>query len=669
MALSFLEYTQLQGDQVVIVPNGTYQGTDTVQINTAHPATAGPYEGWLILKAETQGEVIVDLTPPASTLTGTLSSSNGQNGRITWGPNASRIMFVGFQFKNGLMDVNATKNSTDNIVFWYCTFGPFTPARWISYHSDTANPQNGYYRGARLLDGFWVDSAKFLGCDFLSTGTALGAASITNLVIQGCDFIGPFDHGGFDNIIHPNAFSSYMGNSNVQILDTTMRGRCNFADNNAAAGTAGGQCSNIAIRRFINISNVLPNQFISLKPSDPRGIFGVMEDCYIWDPDNPTQQSRVDYVDSTSDFNAPYNQTPSRINVSDGNNVNYMTAFPGYPNSIGVNDYMTLWRNDNPYENWNDNDYFSWPEPTDPVPEIGEIVPTVHAQAVSSATSTTYTTASFTATLSNEVLIGVLVCRGSGTPSVPTSIAGDSITGAVQVADTLFNTVATPVFRLCVWRATGTGAAGTVTITLPGSGATALHHAVIECDGASGSDFIIQTDGAAEESKVTTDLDLATFGAGSNATIVFAAHDNSGSAMSAGAAPWEELGTATTDTSPQSRLSVFFNVGNDTTPDVTWTTSRDYGAIALELEATNSGTLQFGAEFPIGTNSYNSFNGVGSAVTTTATMSFSAGFTNVPDAAPPAVTGTTTTQTYITGRGQSRTKIRKAAVKPPSSLT
>jgi hypothetical protein len=110
-------------------------------------------------------------------------------------------------------------------------------------------------------------------------------------------------------------------------------------------------------------------------------------------------------------------------------------------------------------------------------------------------------------------------------------------------------------------------------------------------------------------------------------------------------------------------------VGNDTTPDVTWTTSRDYGAIALELEATNSGTLQFGAEFPIGTNSYNSFNGVGSAVTTTATMSFSAGFTNVPDAAPPAVTGTTTTQTYITGRGQSRTKIRKAAVKPPSSLT
>jgi hypothetical protein len=56
-------------------------------------------------------------------------------------------------------------------------------------------------------------------------------------------------------------------------------------------------------------------------------------------------------------------------------------------------------------------------------------------------------------------------------------------------------------------------------------------------------------------------------------------------------------------------------------------------------------------------------------VTTTATMSFSAGFTNVPDAAPPAVTGTTTTQTYITGRGQSRTKIRKAAVKPPSSLT
>ena len=38
----------MRGDQVVVVPNGTYRGGE---VNAAHPATSGPLKGWLVLVA------------------------------------------------------------------------------------------------------------------------------------------------------------------------------------------------------------------------------------------------------------------------------------------------------------------------------------------------------------------------------------------------------------------------------------------------------------------------------------------------------------------------------------------------------------------------------------------------------------------------------------------
>src|SRR2546429_195751 len=74
------------GDQAVTVPSGTYTGGT---VNTAHPATAGPYKGWLVLVAQTRGGVTVDL-----------STTN-----LTLGPSTSRVLFVGFKFVNGMFVV------------------------------------------------------------------------------------------------------------------------------------------------------------------------------------------------------------------------------------------------------------------------------------------------------------------------------------------------------------------------------------------------------------------------------------------------------------------------------------------------------------------------------------------------------------------------------------
>src|SRR5437762_246831 len=74
------KYISLAGDQAVVVPNGTYApGT----VTTAHPETSGPYKGWLVLVAESPGDVVVDLSKD----------------HLTLEAGTSRVLFVGFKFQ------------------------------------------------------------------------------------------------------------------------------------------------------------------------------------------------------------------------------------------------------------------------------------------------------------------------------------------------------------------------------------------------------------------------------------------------------------------------------------------------------------------------------------------------------------------------------------------
>jgi hypothetical protein len=55
---NIVDYIRQPGDQVIDVPDGTYRGGD---VSAPHDATDGPYNGWLVLRAETKGGVVVDL--------------------------------------------------------------------------------------------------------------------------------------------------------------------------------------------------------------------------------------------------------------------------------------------------------------------------------------------------------------------------------------------------------------------------------------------------------------------------------------------------------------------------------------------------------------------------------------------------------------------------------
>src|SRR3954466_5086385 len=83
---SITDYLQRGGDQVVVVPNGTYSGGS---ISAPHAQTDGPYKGWLVLVAQTPKGVVVDMT----------------NGPLILEGGTSRVLFVGFKFINGTLKV------------------------------------------------------------------------------------------------------------------------------------------------------------------------------------------------------------------------------------------------------------------------------------------------------------------------------------------------------------------------------------------------------------------------------------------------------------------------------------------------------------------------------------------------------------------------------------
>ena len=118
------QYVKQPGDRVVIVPNGNYRASS---VNAPHPATKGPYKGWLVLKAQSPRGVVVDLS----------------SGMFTLGESTSRVLFVGFKFVNGSIDVQG-----DRIAFWY-TDHSFPANEWVRQAPNKSRPEQGTYRAPR----------------------------------------------------------------------------------------------------------------------------------------------------------------------------------------------------------------------------------------------------------------------------------------------------------------------------------------------------------------------------------------------------------------------------------------------------------------------------------------------------------------------------------------
>jgi hypothetical protein len=140
------DYIKLGGDRVVVVPDGVYRGG---VVTAPHAATNGAFGGWLVLVAQHRGQAVVDMTND-------YDAYNNNERVLRLQPGTSRIMFVGFAFRNGVV-----RNYGDNIRFWY---------------TDHQNADYSYLEAGRptprMFQNYWgADDVGVYGSDF-HNGTA-----------------------------------------------------------------------------------------------------------------------------------------------------------------------------------------------------------------------------------------------------------------------------------------------------------------------------------------------------------------------------------------------------------------------------------------------------------------------------------------------------------------
>ncbi|HEY2812553.1 MAG TPA: hypothetical protein VGJ03_03705, partial [Acidimicrobiales bacterium] len=186
------DYVALGGDQVVVVPDGTYSsGT----VSAPHPATGGPYGGWLVLVAQDPGQVVVDMAAQDLVLA----------------PATSRVLFVGFRFTNGRLF-----NQGSDIDYWY---SDQTYPDYSLITSDADVPRFMFISGDR--DGIY-------GSDFHDgNGSVLNLSNASDTMVQGVHIWNVFDHPGTDpqDHSHVNDISILHGAiDNLTVRDSYFTG-------------------------------------------------------------------------------------------------------------------------------------------------------------------------------------------------------------------------------------------------------------------------------------------------------------------------------------------------------------------------------------------------------------------------------------------------------------
>ena len=188
----------MPGDHVVTVPDGTYTGAE---VTAPHAETQGPYGGWLILVAEHQGGVTVDL-------------SNAPARQLWLHEGTSRIAFIGFSFRNGVI-----RNEGQFMRFWYCDHQD-PDYDYLDAHRETPRMFQTYNGG---------DNLEVYGSDFHNgTATAVYFGSLVdNVTLQGVRIfaIDPKFGDVLDPLSHIVPMGSPPGShKNFRILDTYLEG-------------------------------------------------------------------------------------------------------------------------------------------------------------------------------------------------------------------------------------------------------------------------------------------------------------------------------------------------------------------------------------------------------------------------------------------------------------
>jgi hypothetical protein len=322
------DFVRRPGDQVVVAPDGVYTAG---RVDAPHPRTKAPLAGWLVLVAQTRGGVVVDLSTSELELL----------------PGTSRVMFVGFEFVNGSIDVQG-----EDIAFWY-TDHSFPADVWAAQASDPSRPEDGYYRAPRTIyaNDHSTRGLRILGSDIHDTGTGLTASNSTSLLVRGTKMWGFSDKGLDPNdVVHPNALAAVGGNSTrLTVRDSWLIGRVMLIDAPAGDVTAGGPHRRLLFAdSWVSSSPGAGFTFTSRKTTKPRGVFGQRLRVRSWG--HNSGQDRVEIVDGKMYVPPKSDPTlvnfmPRRVKVVDQEIARTAPA-PGTPSPADV------WRAAHPYETW-----------------------------------------------------------------------------------------------------------------------------------------------------------------------------------------------------------------------------------------------------------------------------------------------------------------------------
>jgi len=340
------DYVALAGDQVVVVPDGTYTAGS---VQAPHAATSGPYRGWLVLVAQDRGQVVVD---PG--FGNRLWLQGGAAGAAT-----SRVLFVGFSFRSEVVDDGT------NIAFWYC---------------DHQDADDGYLQraGNHVPNMFTVGSGVgsvgplgVYGDDFHNAvatpvmfGTSVTGATLQGLRVFGIDgrFDGYSGAAGTDPRNHVETVGAYPGPvADVKVLDTYLEGAFSLW------GTDAGSDHDLL---FQDIWSGFGYQSpFQLSAGNGNSVTGARRiDWQVFGPGAGPAVDPLVYVDSVQHSGADALAQQSRVQLSD-TGVSY-----GYPVGVSspadaedsASNPAAVWRTAHPYDTW--PAFFGWPPPTSSPP-------------------------------------------------------------------------------------------------------------------------------------------------------------------------------------------------------------------------------------------------------------------------------------------------------------
>jgi hypothetical protein len=310
------------GDQVIVVPNGTYTA-GAIATNRAN--TTGKYKGWLVLVAQTPGQVIVDQSPPGTALAGGLTA----NGDLEFLNSSPRVLFVGFKFTNGTIRTATfptVAGELNHLAFWYCehTFPATVWAAEAGHPVNPGDPSTQYHDAPRCIDmRYGTNNVWLYGCNLHDTGTAvLPRAGCSFLSFVGCKFANLNDGGSAldpNDIVHCDALGFVGGNyHDVIITDCDMNiGAGSGYNTGMLIQDVGGRAYNFTVARvWLRNGGSLGGGLNLVSTVSANGIFGTMNGVHTF---NNGFFELSEQVDASTQYTP--NWSPTRINFTGAGNT------------------------------------------------------------------------------------------------------------------------------------------------------------------------------------------------------------------------------------------------------------------------------------------------------------------------------------------------------------